>query len=105
MEGKGIQFINKELPDSVCVQVYGMAAFPTMLSKLSDLWTGVIMPKGLKEEDKLPWCIAYFQYQIESEVSYLIWFFDNSDPLPADDNKIIKEVKQFLGDQKEERNK
>lgn len=96
--------LNEKLPDNVWVHEFGMKQFQPMLRKMDNLWTGIVLPKDIKEDDFIPWCMAYLNYEIDGKNKYLIWFFDNCDyPTPhVTDRKIIyKEVMQFLKDEEE----
>lgn len=100
----GICKLNNDLPENVCVHVYGITAFPTYLEKLSDLWTGIVTPKDVKDDDVMPWIMSYLSYEKEGETYYLIWFFNNGDypePHPTDYDLIEKEIRQFLKDEEE----
>ena len=99
----GICKLNNNLPDNVCVHVYGMTAFPTYLEKLTDLWTGIVTPT-CKDEDVIPWIMPYLTYEHDGKTCYLIWFFNNGDypePHPTDYVLIEKEIRQFLKDEEE----
>ena len=86
--------VNEKLPKNVCVQVFDIKDFPILLEKLCDMWTGIVTPSQ-NEDEKIAWAMPYLKYDIE-ETHYLIWFFiGNGEP------DIVKEVKQFLEDEKE----
>ena len=96
--------LNEKLPDNVWVHEFGMTQFQPMLHRLDGLWTGVVIPKDIKEDEYIPWCMAYTEYIVKNEKKYLIWFFTNCDyPVPhvADREVIYKEVLQFLKDEEE----
>ena len=97
----GIHKVNNEVPDNVCVHIYGIKAFPMFLDKISNLWTGIVTPNQDSKEP-IDWIISYFKYELEGKPYYLIWFFDNNENHTiTDEDKVIKEVKQFLEDEKE----
>ena len=100
-----LEFINKELPDNVCVMIYGITAFPVFWEKLNDVWAGVVLPEQ-KPDEKIKWSLAYLEYEKEGKTCYLIWFFEGNclDKEPCDEKLILKEIKQFLKDREEEIN-
>ena len=89
-----LQKVNSMLPNNVCLQIYDMAEFPLFLGKLTDIWTGVILPKQ-EETEKISWVMSYLQYQNNNKDCYLIWFFTNQE---SDEKLIISEVKKFLSE-------
>ena len=95
--------LNEKLPDNVWVHEFGMKQFQPMLNKLNDLWTGVVLPKGIKDDEYIPWCMAYTQYTAGNEQRYLLWFFDNNEMTHhiTDHDSVYREVMQFLKDEEE----
>ena len=83
-----LQKVNSMLPNNVCLQIYDMAEFPLFLGKLTDIWTGVILPKQ-EETEKISWVMSYLQYQNNNKDCYLIWFFTNQES----DEKHLKSIK------------
>ena len=100
-----VLWLNSQLPDNVWVHVFGMRQFKAMLSKLSGLWTGIIVPSNIKDDEYVPWCMAYIKYTADDTDKYLIWFFANYDyPTPHEISysDVLKEVEQFLKDEANE---
>ena len=95
--------LNNKLPDNVWVHEFGMKQFQPMLHKMDGLWTGVVLPKGIKEDEYIPWCMAYLNYEVEGEDKYLLWFFDNNeiDHHVTNHEQVYKEIMQFLKDEEE----
>lgn len=95
--------LNNKLPDNVWVHEFGMKQFQPMSHRLDGIWTGVVIPKNIKEDKYIPWCMAYLNYQVEEQDKYLIWFFDNNeiDHHVTNHEQVYKEVIQFLKDEEE----
>ena len=81
--------INKELPQNVCVHLYGITAFPILLEKLSSFWTEIRMPKR-DSEDSVPWIIAYAEYLYDNETHYLFYVFQDGEL------DVIEEINNIL---------
>ena len=84
--------INSKLPKNYCVQIHEFSDFPVLIEKLSDLWSGIIIPQQ-DPEDTMKWAFSYFEYTLNNKKCYLIWFFVNEE---MSDEEILKEVKVFL---------
>lgn len=97
MEKRTIE-INKNLPENVCVSLYDFSAFPVYLEKLTNFWTGIIMP-DLKPNDKATWLFSFLKYFIDDEPYFIIWFFINDESVTNE--VIIKEINLFLENKEE----
>lgn len=83
--------INEALPQNVCVHMFGITAFLTLLGKLSNFWTDIRMPRR-DSEDNVPWIIAYSQYMCENEIHYIFYVFEDGEcNIVREINKILKE--------------
>lgn len=85
--------LNSKLPENVCINMHDFSAFPIYLEKLTNVWTGIIMP-DLKPDDRATWLFGFLRYFVDDEPYYILWFFVNDKAVT--DEVIIREVKLFL---------
>ena len=85
-----LRIVNEALPQNVCVHMFGITAFKTLLGKLSNFWTNIGMPRR-DSEDNVPWIIAYSQYMCENEVYYIFYVFEDGGTC-----NVVKEINKIL---------